>query len=296
MAVSIPTLIFILIGRFFFAVSALITEIAGLESALIFAAWAPPFFNLLSLGGLYCLLKALTPDRRLIWLSIWFFFLTNWVGQDYFAPQAFVYFFYLLIFGICLTWFRVTRLPSEVKIQQWLPNRSLASLYQRIIRFGAQDKPSDPPTGMGGRVVLMVLVILFFVVIVATHQLTPFMIIASVAMLVVFQRCRTRSLPILMATLTSAWLIFIAVAYMQSNFSKLLLPIRRLNDNTLNQLADLSRANPGRVFVALSSRVLTLAVWVLVGLGAAGDFVSRDRGQCGQPGGLKPGLVGRPLF
>ncbi len=72
----------------FFIFSALLTRLAGYHDILVYAGWAPVFFNLIALGPLYLIFTALTTDRRLIWLSASFFFLTNWIGQDYFSPQG----------------------------------------------------------------------------------------------------------------------------------------------------------------------------------------------------------------
>ena len=41
--------------------------------------------------------RALTDDRRLVWLAVWVYTCANWVGQDYFSPQAFSYFMYLTL-------------------------------------------------------------------------------------------------------------------------------------------------------------------------------------------------------
>jgi hypothetical protein len=58
------------------------------------------------LPALVFLFGGLTRDRRLVWLSCWIFYIANWVGQDYFSPQAFAYLQYLLLLGIVLRWLR----------------------------------------------------------------------------------------------------------------------------------------------------------------------------------------------
>jgi O-antigen/teichoic acid export membrane protein len=251
----------------FFALSALIADLTGFDSVLSFAAWAPPFFNLLFLGGALLIFKALTTDRRLIWLGLWFFAITNWVGQDYFAPQALTYFFYLLILGICLTWFPITLLPTRTTIQRWLVWPPLASLFHTSIGFGVQDDAPPSSSSPRQRALLMGTLLLLFAAVVAAHQLTPFMIIGSVTALVIFQRCRVRVLPLLFSVLTISWIFFIATVYMQSHFRILFNTIGNINSNALGDLTDLSQQTPGRVFVAMSSRVLTLGVWGLALLG-----------------------------
>jgi hypothetical protein len=67
----------------FFAASALLTNLAGRDNLLTIATWAPFVFNVMNLVVLRFLLKGLTQDKRLVWLSLWFFLLINWVGQDY---------------------------------------------------------------------------------------------------------------------------------------------------------------------------------------------------------------------
>ena len=84
----------------FFAGSALMTSIAGQPDALKIAMWAPLVFNLMNLIVLRYVFRGLTRNRRLIWLGLWFFFVINWVGQDYFSPQAMVYVLYLAVIGL----------------------------------------------------------------------------------------------------------------------------------------------------------------------------------------------------
>lgn len=90
----------------FFALDTLLTEIAGLGDALGHAIWGPFFFNLLNLGALLFLLSGLTRDRRVVWVGCWLFFVASWVGQDYFSPQAFAFFLYLVLLGVVTRWLR----------------------------------------------------------------------------------------------------------------------------------------------------------------------------------------------
>jgi hypothetical protein len=96
----------------FFAASALLTQFAGRENLLTIASWAPFVFNLINLIVLRFALRGLTQDKRLVWLSLWFFFLINWVGQDYFSPQAMAYVLYLACMGLLIRgvtgWTRIT--------------------------------------------------------------------------------------------------------------------------------------------------------------------------------------------
>src|SRR5439155_18291551 len=66
----------------------------GLTDWTGLALWAPVWFNLLFLPPLYVLLSALTDDRRAVWLALWLFYLMDWIGHDYFSPQACGLFFF----------------------------------------------------------------------------------------------------------------------------------------------------------------------------------------------------------
>src|SRR5436305_13475262 len=66
----------------FYILSALMTRLAGYHDILSFAAWTQVFFNLIYLGPLYMIFTSATTNKRLVWLGLWFFALTNWVEQD----------------------------------------------------------------------------------------------------------------------------------------------------------------------------------------------------------------------
>ena len=83
----------------FFSVTAFISDVTGIDNFVGFVNWAQVFWNILYLAALRMLYKNFTSDQRLVWIGIWVFFLTNWVAQDYFAPQAFAFFLHLIILG-----------------------------------------------------------------------------------------------------------------------------------------------------------------------------------------------------
>src|SRR5947199_2579085 len=92
----------------FFAAAALVERGAGLGSVIDGLKWAPLAFELLSLAPLLLIMRTLTSGTRLRWMAVWVFFLANWVGQDYFSPQAFAYVLYLILLGAILAWLRGT--------------------------------------------------------------------------------------------------------------------------------------------------------------------------------------------
>jgi hypothetical protein len=252
----------------FFALSALMTEVAGFESALAFAPWAQIFFNFLNLGALMIILRTFTQDRRVIWLGGWFFFLTNWVGQDYFAPQALSYFMHLVVIGVSLHWFTKTAVPDTPTLKKYLRFDRLVQLIQYLFHSRATDEMRSitvsPPIQIG----LNLTVVVLMVAIASSHQLTPFMTLLSLAALVVMQRSRASSLPILMGVLTIAWISFVADSFTSENFRSIVSDIGSLFNNAGETLINLGEASQGQVLVSLIGRGLTIFILFLAFLGA----------------------------
>jgi hypothetical protein len=86
----------------FFAGTAWLTKLAGAGSPLAYAAWAPVYFNLLNCLMLAFVFGALRVARPTRWLAVFLFVAGNWIGQDYFAPQALAFVLSLAVFGMLL--------------------------------------------------------------------------------------------------------------------------------------------------------------------------------------------------
>jgi len=108
----------------FFVLTGLLTKMGGLQSVLQLASWASFVYNLLYLAPMYLIFTTATRDRRIVWLGLWFFYITDWVWQDYFAPQGLNFFLYLVIIAIILKWFnttptkRVNTVPLRVMLKR----------------------------------------------------------------------------------------------------------------------------------------------------------------------------------
>lgn len=252
----------------FFALAALFTEAMGFDSAIGFAGWGPVFFNLLFVGALLMIFKSLTRDRRLVWLGVWFFVLANWIGQDYFSPQAFSYFLYMLVLGVCLNWFRVTTPQLNMTILRRFRLDRLESLLHNLLKRAPKSAPPQPPSKPPMRVGLMMVVILIMGVMAVSHQLTPFMLISALAALVIFQIISTRSLPLLMIVFTGTWIIYFANAFLEGNVGWVAASVGHLTSKNPD-LVNLSIASPDQVFVAVMGRVFIV---LIVGLSLLGGI------------------------
>lgn len=252
----------------FFVLAALINEVAGFNSAAVYAAWSPVIVNLLCLGPLWLLLNSLTLDSRIAWLSLWFFYFTNWVGQDYFSPQALNFFFFLTIIAILLHWFKATTRPGENDgwPWSWLARRvPVASLLDRWLELA--DTPNAPSTARQ-RVGLIGVVVTIFAAIVSSHQLTPFFALAVVTLLVGARRISARGLPLLMALMTAAWISYMTVVFLAGHVNELLGPLGRLGGNLGANVSGRIQGNNEHMVIVITRLGHALVLWGLALVGA----------------------------
>lgn len=255
----------------FFSLSAFFTQLADYQTALSFVAWSQVFFNLLYLGPLLVIFNTLSGTWRLRWLSAWFFYITSWPGQDYFSPQAIAYFLHLTFLAILLTYFQVKKLPSLETVKRYLPFKPVVAFYYRLTNTGRTraDETGQQNFRPFQWIGLKLILILLFGCIVAIHQLTPFITLASVTILVVFQGCRFRTLPIIMGAIMTGWVFYAAAPYINNNgviFKHHFLSLfANLESNSVN----ISNATPGHAFISIIARGLTVS---LVGLAILGGL------------------------
>jgi hypothetical protein len=272
----------------FFALAAYVTELTGLRSPLTYANWAPVFFNLLWLSGLMIVTSAWTSDRRLLGLTAWFFLVTNWVGQDYYSPQALAYFLHLVVLGVCLRWFGVAGPRWGTLADRWPAiGRAVHALDGLVTRAapGTVPRASSRLTSTA----MMAIILILFAVIVATHQLTPFMTMLAVGALIAARCCRAWSLPIAMGLVTVVWVLWMADGFVSRQPAWVLLSVGQPGSNFEGNLIDLSKASPGQQFVAMVGRMLTGGMGLLA---VCGMYRRIRQGRWDLPGLL---LMAAPL-
>ena len=231
----------------FFALAAMFTKLTGYKNPIALAAGAPIYFNLLYLGAVAMIMRSATSDARVVWLGSWIFFISNWVGQDYFSPQALSYFIHLMILGLLLTWFRRERYRSA--------------------DGDAADTALLPSGTAWQRVGLLAVAIILFASIVPSHQLTPFATVASVVALVVFRRTTARGLYLLMLVLLVTWISFAAVSYLSGHIARLTSDVGNVSGNTTANVSERLTGSPDHLFVIRIRLVMTAGLWGLALLG-----------------------------
>jgi hypothetical protein len=249
----------------FFALSAWFGRVAGVRP-LEYGAWAQVFFNACNLVLLRYVFGSLSLDLRLVWTAVFVFFSANWVAQDYFSPQAFAFTLSLGICGVILRWLLIA--PDQAWMARWL-NRAAAFVARLGRRRRSGAAPEDEPAGSQrvGRRTARNIVIALFALIVATHQLTPYMLIVGLGVLTFLGVVRPRLLVVLFTAMALAYLVprlgFIQRYYGLLDSAGEPLKNVRTAAVGLNGLA----GEPGRVLCANAARLLSATIW---GLGLVG--------------------------
>jgi hypothetical protein len=354
----------------FFALGALWTEALGFKGSLEFAKWAQLAFNFLYLGPLLMLYGALGRSRQAVWVAAWFFFMTSWVSQDYFAPQAFNFFLFLVVIAISLNWLAanpqvrvrkarasavgISNSSSPVVSSTVVPNSEASStsgpetssqepvaneasssgtessgtetgadlssnpaassnlgpnhtspsassadsnaeantsssakperrnnLYFALMRQAISSDQASLESTPGQRYALIGLIVLAFAVIVSSHQLTPFMLIAALTALAFWRRSRYPWLPLLLGVLVIVWGLTFAKSYTSGQtqwYSTLGRVFQNLQENTSESLEE----SQGRVTASLLIKVYVLGIWRWARCNKCGAGLCRC-GRCSWP-------------
>lgn len=231
----------------FFALIAFAAGAAGAHSLLPLLAWWPVIIDALCLLPFMLITRSLGIGWRARWLAALLFCVGNWVGQDYFSPQSFNYLLYLVFVAILLTWFGVR--PA--------------------------GKEPGPATGSAQRAILLLLLIGIFVTSTVSHQLTPFLMLATCTGLVMTRRCTLRGLPVLLGVILIGWISVATVAYWSGHLSGIIGEIGHLGGNISASVGDRLIGTPVHQ-LALYVRIVLPAA--MVGLAVLG-LIRRWRGR-----------------
>ena len=279
---------------FFMGLGSLI-EIGRIGSAaLTLARWASVAVNLCCLPVLLILFRTFTRNARLVWAATMFFFIGNWVNQDYLAPQSFTYVLYLAIVALVLQYLRpldssgvlwglandggsapasTEEQPRRERPWKVHPRRLLVALAQ------PGPVPDDVPVtarGAATGLAVSLVVIALFTASVTAHQLTPFAALFAVTGLVAMRHCRLWGLPVLMAVILSAWTLFAASGYIDGHLGHIAQTSGVANSALANVGERLSGS--GQHMVVVWERLaLTGCIWLLALMGAVRRFRAGHR-------------------
>jgi hypothetical protein len=283
----------------FFTGMAFLDRAGGLPNAIILLRWWPVFINLLYLPPLYLLAKLVLRDQKKAMLVIWLFPFANWVGQDYYSPQAVAYLLYLVLLCVVLGPYGASRRAMIPHFRKKSGNNGLSagnpgmsSRCRTCGRFmGAcrdcdarscehcqpmqhehQKKPPDDwhPQAPAYAITLQLVMLALCAAMDTGHQLTPVFAVATVAMLVFFGRTRLLVWPGVMFLLAAGWICYGAVSFWAGHFTALFGGLSSVGGNYAEDLRLHGNAAHSQVI-----NVRLLFAGVICGLAFIGFIVGR---------------------
>jgi hypothetical protein len=271
----------------FFASSAMATRDAGLPNATPLLGWTPLVVNLLYAVAVFRVARIWFSDGQAPWLAVWLFLPANWVGQDYFSPQAVNYFFFLVIIAVLVTWFRPLRLervrrrmrrrasrddsppnPHRLGRRDDMP-RARPTLHMfGLPRTPMLHEPEATAASPFTRTSLIVVVLLIFVASTVSHQLTPVAIVVSLMALVVVRRCSLSTLPILLLAIVFGYLSYLTVVYWSGHLHAIFGSLGHVGGTVNAGVSARVHGDPGHLLVLRVRQLLAVGIWFLAALGA----------------------------
>jgi hypothetical protein len=235
----------------FFAVAAWFDRIAGVASPLVYAKWSQLAFELAALPLLYLIYSALSLTSRQRWAAILLYSASNWIGQDYFSPQALGSFLGLGIMALVIRWLYLGRLVSE------------DGQLEQV------ERPAWRQT-LGPCLVIMFI----FVVLTFTHELSPYMITVQIGILMLLGLLRPRWLPFALGLIAVGFLIP-RFGYVNHHFG-LLKSLGQFFSNATPPAFDRGAVPVSQDFIERSAEALSLSMW---GLALVGAWLRRRAGK-----------------
>jgi hypothetical protein len=262
------TLLTDLDGRFswagFFAAGGLLQRMAGTDTVLWLVRYAPIFYVGASVLLVALLARRTAATRTQTIVAAAVFCCLNWIGQDYFSPQATAFVLYLTIIAVVVYAF-----PAD-------PSAIASGRLRRLLRpepdewqgvLGGGGSPSASMFALGVCYLLLVAMVI-------SHQLTPVFFVSACSLLVICNVTRLRTMPIAAAVMFLAWLSFGASAYWIGHFDDLtgsIGHVGRLLDQNVGSRA--RSTNVDRQVVVTCRLLLALFAWGLAALSIVRDWL-----------------------
>jgi hypothetical protein len=247
----------------FFAFTAWFDKVAGVASPLVYAKWAQLVVELAALPLLYMAYSALSLPARQRWIAILLYSASNWIGQDYFSPQALGSILSLGIIAMALRWM-FSGNSSGRRWSRWRWRDSHASW-----RYRNWDRRNSRLT----RPLVVALVLVFFVL-TFTHELSPYVVLMQLAALAVTGLIRPRWILLVLLGVAIAYFIP-RFAFVNDHYG-LISSFGSFFSNAAPPSATAGSAGlaipASQALIQHSSAALSVAIWLL---GLAGAWLRR---------------------
>ncbi|WP_322761759.1 hypothetical protein [Frankia sp. Cr2] len=243
----------------FFATAGFFSVLGGRADPTSYATWAELFFTLVNAVLIVAIARVLLHDNRVAWTAATIFIVTNWVGQSYFAPQAFGYTLALGLMLVLVWQFGGTHCGTHRSVVGRWVARCIHRLTGRPVTMRLTPTPRVWPQST----VIAILLLLDFAI-VASHQLTPYILAVQAGTLVLLGMVRPRWLAGAFALLAVAFLLP-HLSYVNKRYG-LFTDLNPLANT--ETVASSAATLPGKTFNVTCGRLLVLVLAVMTVAGA----------------------------
>jgi len=254
----------------FFALAAWFGRVAGVGGPLGYAKWAQLVFELAALPLLYLIYDALSLTTRQRWLALFLFSASNWIAQDYFSPQALGTLLSLGIMALAMRWLYLSR--SSQRSGRTPPTNAVgqarqASQTEHADQAGQADQAAPGPPRVPARftVLICVTVVLGYLVLTFSHELSPYILLVQLGALAVAGYLRPRWLPLVLAAVAVGYLLP-RFSYVNSHYG-LLKSIGDFFRNAAPPAFVLGNVAGSQQFIERCAELLAGGMWVLAAVG-----------------------------
>ena len=245
----------------FFTVTAMLDKVAGVDSVYPFLLWAPLVFNFFYAPLLFSITRTASTDLRVPWVALWSYYSLSWVGQDYFAPQALNFLFFLTFMAIVLRCFRTDRAALPRPIRRI--GRGVGVVIGRVLRV-SNFQPGGAPilaTTTAQRSLFVGALAAIYAASVMSHQLTPVFMLLYVTALVVLRRTVLRGFPLLMAVLFFSFISYGAIGFWSGHISDMFGGFGKLGGTVKDNVGSKVQVDTSHVYVIYARLFLAASVW-----------------------------------
>jgi hypothetical protein len=198
----------------FFALFAWFDKAAGVSTPLVYAKWAQLVVELAALPLLYLIYDSLALPVRRRWVAVLLYTSANWIGQDYFSPQAFGTVLSLGIMALAIRWLytpRPARLLNRRRRHSGRRRSGPGADYQRMQdsrpRDGGRWWSFPAEYSAGWSIAVCAIICIIFFVLSASHQLSPYMVTVQLGALAAAKMLKPRWLPVLLGAIAVGYLV-----------------------------------------------------------------------------------------
>jgi len=249
-----------------FSLGAVLASFAGQPNVIGFLRWFPPVIEVLYLAPMLVITRFSGVNRRAGWFAVALFYVTNWIYQDYFSPQALNYLFFLVVLAAVLA-----RLQPKWRARTWSARLRVPAWVSawRVKLFGDHSDGYEavPVWGSQSTLALLALLVLICLASAMSHQLTPYALCLALGACLVTRRLSRPELGAVAGLLAIGWLSLGASNFWFGHLTSIFGSVGKISTTIGSNVTSRVTGSAGHLFVVELRILLTAGLYLLAGVG-----------------------------